>query len=151
MMYPSYSIIVYDGYIIVYDVSIVSKSDGKHSSYLAKRSDVNPIKNLYCKVKSSYFVWCINRLRCKQKPSLGLICTHLKFRTKATLDKRSMPLFCLNDCFTFWSLFKVRHIMGALIMTLCSELLIRLSYYTHLGCGKHFCLTWESNPGPSVC
>ena len=46
---------------------------------------------------------------------------------------------------------KVKHVIGALIdhdmvVGLCSKLIMRLSYYTHLGFGKSFPLTWESNP-----
>ena len=51
------------------------------------------------------------------------------------------------------SLFKVRHVMGALIMIvvgLFTELLMRFSYYIHLRFGKSFRLTWESNPGLSA-
>ena len=61
--------------IVVYNVSIVSKSDGKHSSYHTKWSDVNPIKKflLWSKSKSSYFVQCINRLRCKKNIALAYI------------------------------------------------------------------------------
>ena len=36
-----------------------------------------------------------------------------------------------------------------IVLGICSELLMRLSSYIHLGYGKSFRLTWESNPGPS--
>ena len=52
------------------------------------------------------------------------------------------------------SLFQVRHVMIVLcnharVVGLFSELLMKLFYCIHLGFGKSFRRTWESNPGPS--
>ena len=65
-------------------------------------------------------------------------------------------IFCSNDCFksdhrTLWSLLKVRHVMGALIITvlgLCSELLFRLSYHTKSKIWRKIEFSRESNSRP---
>ena len=64
---------------------------------------------------------------------------------------------CLNACFT-----SDHHILQSIqgqtyygcmnhdnVVGLCSEVLMRLSNFTHLGFGKVFWLIWDSNPGPS--
>ena len=65
-------------------------------------------------------------------------------------------VFFTSDHQTFYSLFKVRqYAMGCInhdiVIGLCSELLMRLSYYNHPGYGKKIGLTWGSNRGPSDC
>ena len=62
----------------------------------------------------------------------------------------------MSDHQTFCSLFKVRrHVIGCInhdiVVGLCSDLLIRSSYYIHLRYVKSFCLTQGSNRGPSDC
>ena len=52
MMYPS-SVRVYDGYIGVYNVSIVSKSDGNLYLYVWNEAMSILYKNLYYKAKRS--------------------------------------------------------------------------------------------------
>ena len=75
-------------------------------------------------------------------------------RKKQTKNKF---IFCFIACFTSYHQ-TLQSIQGQAclrcinhdkVVGLCSEVLMRLSYFIHIGFDKSFRLTWESNPGPS--